>query len=384
MERYHRVLRQLLAKAVSLNGIQFVPPASQNPLDMGVAVKGFLERAIAAADPNEVAATIQRAHDAGPGSEAARSLNALRIEQINNFILPSADIAPRFFQVINLAEDERPAIQFNTKQETTARYIGADGDVRRVKILPNQTEVLIDLRMLWSDEVEYRIRDLYRGNIEENALKTVDIAFDLAVKLDDLAWTLLATAFGSFTTSGSKSARTYVAHSGIDTNNLPSTNDITLTTNTGATKFREEVLKATLAYCDAWGNAFPDGPLRPTGEIIMPSSETTDILSSVSFSGAVDNPTAEDLRRDYTGVTYGKVAWKFVPSNKLPKKTCYPVLNKPVGTIYFKPSMDESYDDGGTVEARRKNIGSRSMMKVVGMYIPLPRTINALRVKYTT
>jgi len=329
MNRYLDHIKKLLAKSVAINGIRLDP----NGADLLGSVNAFLTEAskgVSAEDKERAIDLIRRAHLNGD-PEAALALNEVRIEQLNNYLFPSIELAKRFFNVVVLAPADRPLVQVRTKMQVSIDYVGEDGEPRSRKILPDFTEELIPLHLLWSDDVEYKPLDIYNGDIAQVALDTVNLAFDLAIKVDSLAMTLLTRQYSAFVTSGKKSARTYVPHSEIKTENFPATNDIVLSDNTTSTVFRIAVLQAIVQYCDSWGMAWPEGKLAPTGEVFVPSSETTDILKSFPPNTVITNRVVEQVLSDYTGFEYANYKWRFIPENRLPKRMCLPVLNKPVG-----------------------------------------------------
>lgn len=331
---------------------------------------------------------IREAHKNGPESEAHRQLCGIRVDTENNFIRATSQFAELFYEVVTLKDDERPALQNETRQEIDVGYISQDGKAKLTKAVAPQDEILLPLRPLSSDWFGYYTTDIYNGNIVKAALRTVDIAFDVMNKYDEKAFLLMTSTranggcFGSFDTTNSKrTSRDFVTNSRIVTANLPTTNDIVLTGNTAAGGvFRLAVIRAIMNYCNSWGNAFMDGPLMPTGMILVPSADATSLSSEIVPTGSTNNDVANQILQKYTGFTYMNVNWLLIPDVTLQPGKCYPVLNKPVGRIYTKPSQDSEVvklDD-------ENNYERRMMKKITGYSIPSNKRLRALRIDYNT
>ena len=252
---------------------------------------------------------------------------------------------------------------------------------------------MIDLFSYATEEGEYSIKDIYNGDISAPAKASVDLAGDLANILDLKAYNLLTAALGSggalgaFVTTGSKHLRTFNLHSRVKTANLPTTNILTLdstsawpypkTVTTSSTRMRMDVARATLKYCDAFGQVLG---LRPTGIIVVPSIDAGDLMDEADplASSTPQTPLAEGLTRNYTRFSLGDVNWTIVPDVTLASGKCYPILNKPVGRLYRKPSQDQDVP----MTDLRNNRETRFMKGVAGLYIPTQWRPHALQVIY--
>jgi len=194
---------------------------------------------------------------------------------------------------------------------------------------------------------------------------------------------LVDTGFGAFNQGSVDIDQTYVANSHIDTSNLPSTNDIDPADNSGTTKFRLSILKEAERYCSQWGNAFADGPLAPTGAVIVPSKAAADFLDEVVPSSAKVNKVAEDVLENYLEVSYAGRRWVVVPDVTIAPKRVYPVLNKPFGKRFTKPSLDGEYvEPESPAQRMSKNWEERFQTKVVGHAYAEPHRIRILRIRY--
>lgn len=335
----------------------------------------------------EVTALCKLMQEAVEGSDEARvSLNRIRVETVQRALLPMANFVSGFFDVVVLADDERPQVRSKGFNEMNFHYLSENGATKLGHWTTSEDSSYIPLATLASEEVPYRPKDIYRGRkVSENLLDTFNIAYDLAMQMESKVKTLLAAAVSGFTFTGKTSSRTAQAHSSLVTANLPTTNAITLTGNTSSTNFRTKVADAVFAYCTSWGvNASPMGALTPTGVIYVPAGDAAALLDEVPISGSANNPVAHALMQNYLRFERGGVLWTVVPDATLPLKICYPVLSQKVGTLYLKPSQDEVFDDSGTIESRRKNLAKRSQTKVVGAYIPEQNRPNFLKVTYRT
>jgi hypothetical protein len=411
---------QLANRGLSLNGHSL---RNGSPVDADTANREYL-RALASApldllpkegDTPEIATQKKQAHqllmDAMEGDRTAlKSLNAIRVEQVDNFVKATSNHLS-FFEIVTLNEDEVPYVRNETASEISVSYLSQDGKPRMVKIEVNQVETPIELRYISSRKVGYRTQDIYRGNISALAQKTFDIGFDVKQQIDKEARTLLdlsvsnGGAYGAFTFTGEKASRIYVPHSSLITTHLPTTNALTVKNRKSSVTgkvvwldsddaavanesaadvcgfFGVPVLQDILRYCDQWGDIFTDGRLRPTGEIMVPSSDIQDILFGLGTVGANVNQTKlqDDIQQlGYTGFSYGGVNWKFIPDVTIPVGTCFPKLNKLAGRVFMKPSMDKEFVN--TVP--EEHWETRSQQKVLGLYIVNQRRMNALKLTY--
>lgn len=412
-------------RGLSLNGVTFrgglyQNPHANEPVDIDAANREFL-RTLASApldlrpldsDPPEVKEAKLKAHqllkDALDGSrQALRSLNAIRLEQVDNYIKATSYFMS-FFTITTLKDDEQPYVQNITQNEIRISFLSQDGRPRMIKIEKDMAEQPIELRYLSSAKVGYRTEDIYKGRIAEVAQKTFDIGFDLKNQMDAECYKLLnlpvaqGGAYGTFTFDGNKATRIYVPHSRIITAHLPASNDITVyrrnasgdyvdaNGNVVATnspnkvivgKFGIAVLQEIIRYCDSWGDVFSDGRLRPTGEILVPSSDIFDILFSLAPGTTNVNETKiqEDITtKGYTGFTYAGIDWKFVPDVTIPSGKCFPKLNKLPGRVFLKPGLDKEFVETDLAQSWE----DRFQKKVFGVCIINQKRINTLRLTY--
>lgn len=311
---------------------------------------------------------------------AIRELDEIRKETVDLYIRARSDVASLYYNSVILAQAEQPCFVFTFRNEVNVKYTSEDGSPRTQKGVKSQQPVFFNLTPLMSDKFEYQLWDINLGtDVAAAILATVDIAWDLAAKVDSLANTLLKTLYGSFKTTGAKLSRTYTLGSHIVPGNLPTTNDLVLSDNTGSTNFRMAAIRAILKYCNSWGNVFGT-PLMPTGIIRVPSIDATAIADEFNaLTTSPANIVQTSVLTDYRSfVYYGK--WTVVPDVTLDPADgmAYPVLNRPIGNVYSKPAFAREFVK--TYEDENKEI--RWQMQPIGFATPEPWRTFTCRVKY--
>jgi hypothetical protein len=404
-------MNAMLRRCVTLHGVRHEEDKDGNPVAINTdkAVREFLT--LLAKDepkPAEQAKILLEAWEAGAKSDKMLALNAIRVEQVSNYISAESTFMSMFFEQVSLAPDEEPKVTNDTTQEIRVTAMGEDGHPDRIRIVKPQSKIDIGLQFLMSDKVSYKILDLYRGRVDGVATKTFNIADNMRFKVDRSCFNVLnkaasaGGAYGAFSLEqgrARKEQRIYLAHSGIVTSHLPTTNDIVQGAQAGpvaGTRFtvryydaissnltglRPAVLLAIIDYADSWANVLPGGGrLVPTGEIIVPSSDIINIaLTMVPTNNTTESRIQEDVNRDgYTSIQYLGRTWKFIADVTIPPGTCYPRFNMLPGRVYFKPNMDKEFvetDEGQNEETRWQR-------KVWGAYIICQYRPRTIRIKY--
>jgi hypothetical protein len=385
----------------------FIRSLCASPLDLNPA----------ATDTDEVKAhkktTLEIIRSAIKGNEeAGRTLAAIRLETVDNYVRVGSDFMS-YFNIVTLKDNEQPYIQNTTKSETRILYLSEDAEPKMVKAVRPTAETAIELRQITTEPVWYRTRDIYKGQIADLARATFDIGFDLKNKFDREAYNLMITAlnsggpYGTFSLTGSKVSRLYVPNSLIDTSQLPTTNDLTVKRRTINAKtnqvvwlndddtvaasesaadiagyFGVPVLQDIVRYCMGWAGVFSDGPLQPTGEIQVPAIDVQDILMGLGTPtpNVMQTNAQEQIQKNgfaNIGEWFG-VNWKIIPNVTIPSGTCYPKLNKTAGNVYLKPGMDEEF----TETDNKKHEETRWQTKVFGIAIIAQRRYNMVRCTY--
>jgi hypothetical protein len=340
-----------------------------------------------------------------------RSLNAVRMEQIGNFIVSESTFQSSFFNVITLAPDEQPGYINDTLHEVKVGYIGEDGHPQKVRIVKPQERTLVGLYSIASDEVRYRTEDIYRGDVRQTALATINIARDIRIKSDRLHYTALTASlanggcYGAFSYEASNTkvaTRIYNAHSVINTSLLPTTNQMVQKASTSAARwdvqwydpatltngdgFRPAVLMLIEDYSNAWGDCLPFGQtgtrLVPTGEIIMPSDAPINLARYLTpVSNTLENVLQEQvLREGYMKLALNGRTWTFIPDVTIPSGTLYPRFNLMAGLSYVKPSWDRAF----VKQDIEQNWEERWNRKAFGIVIPSQSRPRSIQITYNT
>ena len=374
-------IKGMIERATILNG------RTLDGKDLATAVGQRLKDSLAAMDDEaQNKASVKLHQEAMHDPDKRRELCRLRIQTTENYILASNNFFRLFFNVVSLADDEAPIIQNNTTQEIRVGYVGQEGSPECIKVLKPQAEQQVALALVSTDKVRYRLRDIYSGDISQSAIKTVHLAFDMANKLDALCYNLMTAsvvnggAFGTFTFTGNKASRIWLANSRILAANLPTTNDITVTGTTGSTKFRSAVFAAIGAYAAKFTGAFPGGDLFPTGEVLVPAGDIYDLADEILPTGSTSNPVADSLLTGgpiRLGSYLGR-PWVLIPDNTIASGICYARYNKSAGTAFLKSSWDQEFVDTEPM----KNEEARWQQKAFGAAIAGPNRLNVARFTY--
>ena len=298
--------------------------------------------------PEQLKAIGKLIKDAHRGDEgAAAELMRLRIMSTMNYIMPQLHFG-MFYEVVTLADDERPAVQNETKaQELTVRKVSQDGPGKyQVRMEPVVSETLIDLFDIATDEVEYPSRDIYLGDIGEVTERGLNLDFDLQNKIDNLLFTALDASVGNFTLTGNKAARVYLANSRIVDNVIPTTNALAIAGVGGSTKFGPDSLDLILDYAASWAGTTKDGELAPTGELIINPKDIAEFRTGITMTNAAQNQLAQQVLAMgwFELPAYHGINWRCIPDVTIQRKKLYARFNKPAGTYWQKPSRSKDME----------------------------------------
>lgn len=322
-------------------------------------------------------------------------LNALRMINVWNFAY-SELLWPQFnVETITLAPDEEPVYIYNTKVEVNAIKAGDRDNPPSVQVLsPNVTgnETIIPLEFVRTSPIEYPIYDIQKGTIGHLIEPLFNQGRDLNLQLGQLAFKLGTAGYGAFNTSGAAFANTYNLHSMVDVSQIPTTNDLNLTSldasgTAGYQKITTNKLTAILAYQEAWNRLLPE-PVELTGDIIIPASHATDILSQVSIFTAESDYNEQVEAHGFMQVKFGKT-WRFWPDSSIqvaPQNGSggtgtnvyiYPRITKPSIHMLRKPAFDSMKTDTDDDANRIR----KTMRACVAFYQPEPFRPYAVRAR---
>lgn len=373
-EQKKAFIKQLAARA----GAMLLPATAS----LVCANLALMEQGISA-DSDKKYVEMIRAAKAGD-KESQSALAELRIFTTDNLLLASSNPLA-FFEVVNLGDSDEPYIENTSRQEVTVRYIGQDGRAKKTAPLRYQQAERIQLYTLSTEEYEYFIRDIYKGNVKSPAMANVDLARDVLFKTNKLLWPYIKQSlFTNFNLTGKKSGRVYVPHSAVNVANLPKGNLLTAEGNTTTSQWRKECMDAVIEYVTSWGtDAFPDGEFSKNIKVVMPSSQMTGFLKQIQFTSFPNSKVEQIFENAGVQMTYGGYNWTLMGDNTLDpaERTAYVNIGKPVGYFFTKTSMDEIFVDD-SVLLRKQNKEAISQSKVIGFGLPLNWSVNIVGVIY--
>jgi hypothetical protein len=387
---------------------QFLTGRTEAGLPLSQAVMKYYDDVIAGfGDPKFLAERdVLMAAVAKKDPTAVKTLAGIRVDTFSNYLYAPANFLSLYCNIVNLAADERPVAERFTMQEVAIYAVGGDGAPNQVRINLDPDETLIPLGWLTSDIYRYRKVDVYRGRVVDPALATIKVAYDIGQYENQQVQALLgitgsyqypgststagqawpSTFFGPFTFTGKRANWPYVAHSTLNTGNLPTTNNVTVYEQDGVTiqnGFGFQTLAYIVDYCARWDGAFQDGVnLRPTGRIILPPGVIKQIMTGIFPSGATRNDIADELMEaGWFSVSFLGVKWLFIPDNTLnPNQlVCYPEFNQKPINVYHKPALDEEKTSEGDYQIESKNEEERYSRRVFGAYWDSSRRVYGAR-----
>ncbi len=391
----HERLQFFARRSLTLCGTILVNEGGQMvPKPIGATLSAFFNDLLASTtDPAKIKQRtefLQRVEGGDPVAKA--QFCAARMETFNNFISAQLPWISQYANVVTLQPDEWPVHQNSTMEETTCYFVGEDGTPQMSKVRKEDPETRIALRYLTTPVVRIKEFDLYRGSVVSAALAVLRMSFDLANKENYEFFALLkstafVTAFDNAQTKKQKNAWQKVSY--IDANNLPSGNDITVTGASGSTYFDFATLDEIIDYAMRFDGLSPEGNLRPTGLIRLPSSHVRKFGSGVTPSGATSNPIADNLLENgWTGINYRRVNWVFVGDPTLPASEyiCYPEFNMKPASVYHKPAANAEVVRTGQQDNKlfEANEQERQLRIAYGAAINTANIRKLARFKYKT
>jgi hypothetical protein len=288
--------------------------------------------------------------------------------------------------------DERPLVQNTYTQEVKAYYVGQDGTPKSQKVQKQDVETALPLRVLTTPLMRYKVVDIYRGNIVDQAVKTLTLSRDMAQKMEAEAFKLMqASAFGVFTFTGVRATWPYVANSYINTANLPATNDVPVLNTNG--KFDFPVLDEIINYAACVNGALSEDAqmeFKPTGRVRVAAS----VIRWFGTNAGTYSPTAplasaseqEILAKGWITVNYKGIKWTFIPDLSMDPTVnqVYPEFTIKPGRIYTKPSLDMEFIRSGKDDFRlfESNEELRAVKKVYAAYFNSARRMYFARFNF--
>lgn len=295
--------------------------------------------------------------------DARAEVNKIFVTRINNYLVPMAT-ALEFFEIVSLEDNAIPYYENTTETDTRIALVGQDGGTRESRIVKHQSQTQVPLYTLASEKVKYQLMDILRGSVANEQEKLINIARDLQLSLDGRLWTSLKanTTIANFTTTGTLQNRTYVAHPSVQTDNLPSTNALSYTTDGF---FGKTCLDKVFQYASKFAGLYAED-IYPTA-IFMPSGAALDGLSQFSVSTTPNSLNEQIATRGFISNYLGRnFAIRGIPTLAVASKKAYIKFNKPVGFFFEKRGMDRMINK----RDEETNEGSMFAKKVWGAVIP--------------
>jgi len=340
-------------------------------------------------DPENAAQTkyaemvkLARAGDISMQAEVAQ----IRAVRISNWLAAKSN-ALTFFDEQALAPNEVPYVINETGREILVCTIGQDGQPRKTQIARDQTEQQFQIRLLSTEEVEYPLIDVIRGNVADETKQLVDLTRELNTQIDKIAWPLVSGnvgaggAIGAFVTTGARANRTYVPHSSINTNNLPTTNLLVSSSSGNGTFFNKDCMDAILDYKMAWGQTW-DGLTSTRIVVYIPSKDAAGWTRSITMT-TQPNSVAEQVLQDGVVHHYAGHDWVFVADPTLDPNAglAYVRLGNALGTYFTKPNLD-LVRDIMTPRQEMQNKGSMWARKAYCFVAPAQNRPNVVAIRY--
>jgi hypothetical protein len=365
----------------------------RNPHGLGASILGWVAEAREAIHTKDWMKTkTEIAIAASRGDEEGKQLFAEAVKLVTSNFVAAVSNWGAFFQRESLGDSQWPMLVAERPgMQMTIHTIGQDGGNRTIQSQPGTLDgTPVPLFVRSSHWIEYALRDLYRGDVQQAALAQFDVAMDRLDRTEELLASYLiyggsnTRLVASFTTTGNEWERDYYANRRVNTSNLPAGNFVTLAGNSTSSLFRKEVFDAVVQYFSSWGaGVIENGTLAPV-EIVVASKHINDFLAQVGFSTAA-NSLAEQVFENGYVVNYAGRNWTVVGDNTLDPNNgvAYVRSNLPVGVAYDKPSFEQVIQDTDS-NLVVQNKGRVCEQWVEGFGMPLHWRKHTFGVRYMT
>jgi hypothetical protein len=353
------------------------------------AAKDFFKNALESlsTDANRTAVNEMVAASMGGGDDAKTARAALgKMIAVNvGHLIRSTSMWVQWYESITLGETDKPFIRNYVPQQVGVRLGTADGYLRTHDVQPDdEDDSAVPLFFIISDMVHAKLFDEYEGNVGNANLAVVDIAMDLAEKVDSLLQLpfLVGTAnsvyTGTFVNDGTTASH-YLATSRINTANFPTGNIIAPSTNGAATKPRLDCIRAIDEYFGRFGNGFDVDGDMVAGRVHVASGIAHEFgleFDATSHQNVYTDGLFKNRGRiDYNGRTY-----EIIPDNTLDPtdKYLYVNSNLPAGLFFDKPAGSKVF----RMEDEIQNEVQTFERKLMGYAFPLTFAPRVLAVKF--
>ncbi len=280
--------------------------------------------------------------DTDSAREAKAALTIMIAENVGKLIRFTGSYM-QWYKSVTLGEEDVPYVRTYVPQEINVRLGTADGTTRVHNAMPDlEDDTKAILFFMVSDMLRAKIFDEERGMIADSALGTVDIALDLADKID--AYLQLACLVGTpnsvftaaFTNDGTPASH-FHASARINTANYPAGNIIAPTSNGANTLPRYDCLVAIDDYFSRLASVMEGavGPVR----VHVPSALSSAFGKEFTPT-SVANPYTDQVARNNKVMNVNGRNIEIVPDDTLDPAGKHLLVNGglPIGLFFNKPA----------------------------------------------
>lgn len=315
---------------------------------------------------------------------AMKELADYRMFELNYDVMASPwALAP--FQMVNLQSDELPLITIprsRNHQRFDVYSISIDGESEREQWLTTKDIIQMEMEMLSTDKVRYRLYDLQQGDVNDSDAIQKELRYDLDMKIDELA---LAQIDAGETETGLRAILSL--HPKIVAANIPDGNYLDLNAIDDAGVLSIGKLKTIIAHIAMFGSAGQaDEQFQITNIQISPQNiqDPWNFVSMVSgwdttAGGGETDPlktVPEGVREQIYNTGMFTNAWGYnfswTPNPQLAKGRMYIFTNKPIGWLFTKTEFDKmlQWDDRTSPDFAERNYGEMMFKKAMKFYCP--------------
>lgn len=286
------------------------------------------------------------------------------------------------FQIVNLKDDELPLIIYprsRNLQRFTVMSVSIDGQATRDQWISAKDMLQVEMEMLSTPRVRYRLMDLQTGDVNEYSAIQRELQYDMDMKIDDLAKTNIdAIAM----TSGLRDLLSI--DSRIPVANIPDANSLDLSGVDTAGELSIGKLKSILAHLSMF--QYAGGALEPftISNIQISPQNISDIWDFVSLVSGIDanypqlpadtvpDSVREQVFRTGTFTNAWGHTFSLTPNPRLAKGAMYVFTTQPVGWALQKPGMDKvlNWDERVSPTYAEENYGETLMRKAFKIFMP--------------
>lgn len=308
--------------------------------------------------------------------QAREEMAAFRTFTITNDVMASP-FALAAFLITDLSPDELPMIErprSRNHQRFTVRSQSIDGGSRQAQWSTTKSVATFELESVATDRVNYPIMDIQQGDISESQNINVELQYDMDMKIDALA---LANVDALQAATGLRALMSF--HPSVQQANVPDGNylDLDAAFPGNPDVLTIDKLKAILNHIALLQAAFPGLTIQTIMASPLNMRDSWDFIDLVSGVGSATEGVApgstvpKGLREQiFNGGGMITSAWGFnwtwTTNTQIAKGRMYVFMNKPVGWMFTKRSMDRTFvwNESNSIDHAESNMGEVLMRRV--------------------